>query len=626
MNAAAGLLSCSPQPAGTWIPLPDGRELAAKNGVLDKLRPIFDFVAGDRSPPPAPKHATAASSKPRAPRAPAQPRRQPGKNPNDSPMKAATKRSAVYPPAPDYDQMDVSMHDATPDNVTVVSEAFDDFDGAQYTDGSRKRRRLEEQPMTQADKEHQLWADELFDYFMLQEASMDSHSIPPQPPQHADLNRPIDDKGHTALHWAAAMGDMEVVKDLIRRGAAVDVPSKDGETPLMRAVLFTNSYDRQNMDKLAGLLIRTVAVQNWYGSTVFHHISNSTQRKSKYACARYYVDSILDKMNDILGSGDVERILNLQDQHGDTAITIAARNGARKCVRSLIGRGAAVDVPNNHNETADHLIVQLNRRRQERTSNQRQLSSSPFQSDGHNSMGAGGPVYPFMNGLSAMPGLDPMLSQSFAHTSQDGYRSEPALKIMSFIEPELGTKTRALAAAVDAEIAEKEAEQIDAERVLAERQLQIETLRRQRQELAAKESEQLSGIEDDDQLLTDLESHMREMQELLQQEEDDQLRDALSQEEQAQAESSSDDLLNDDEEEQVKQKLQMVKELHELVEQRKNLLKVITDNLSNAGIGDKQPEYKRLITGALNVREEDVENMLPEIVSELEDWQLETGA
>ena len=55
---------------GTWIPLHDGRMLAERNGVLEKMLPIFDFVPGDRSPPPAPKHATAASSRPKAQRAP----------------------------------------------------------------------------------------------------------------------------------------------------------------------------------------------------------------------------------------------------------------------------------------------------------------------------------------------------------------------------------------------------------------------------------------------------------------------------------------------------------------------------------------------------------------------------
>lgn len=54
--------------AGTWIPLPEGRALAEKNGVLDKLRVIFDFVPGDTTPPPAPKHSAAVSNKPKTSR------------------------------------------------------------------------------------------------------------------------------------------------------------------------------------------------------------------------------------------------------------------------------------------------------------------------------------------------------------------------------------------------------------------------------------------------------------------------------------------------------------------------------------------------------------------------------
>ena len=62
---------------GTWIPLGDGRNLAEKNGTLDRIIKIFDFVPGDRSPPPAPKHATAASNKPKTNRQPVPPRKPP---------------------------------------------------------------------------------------------------------------------------------------------------------------------------------------------------------------------------------------------------------------------------------------------------------------------------------------------------------------------------------------------------------------------------------------------------------------------------------------------------------------------------------------------------------------------
>src|SRR3954452_2690169 len=60
---------------GTWVPLTDGRALAEKNGILRKLSKIFDYVPGDRSPPPAPKHTTAASNRPKALKPPVQSRK-----------------------------------------------------------------------------------------------------------------------------------------------------------------------------------------------------------------------------------------------------------------------------------------------------------------------------------------------------------------------------------------------------------------------------------------------------------------------------------------------------------------------------------------------------------------------
>ena len=57
------------------MPLQDGRDLAQRNGILDKLLPILDYVPGDKSPPQAPKHTTAASTKPKAPKVTAASRR-----------------------------------------------------------------------------------------------------------------------------------------------------------------------------------------------------------------------------------------------------------------------------------------------------------------------------------------------------------------------------------------------------------------------------------------------------------------------------------------------------------------------------------------------------------------------
>ncbi|KAK4557086.1 Transcription factor mbp1 (MBF subunit p120) [Recurvomyces mirabilis] len=631
---------------GTWIPLDDGRTLAAKNGVLEQLRPIFDFVPGDRSPPPAPKHETAASSKPRAPRQAAQRK-----------VPAASMYQQQHHHQ-NYDQMDV--HEETPDNDTVASESqFDDYDMAPYTGGSRKRRRIEDH-MSQADREHQLWAEELLDYFMLQEdPSMDAMVLAPTPPGNVDINRPIDEKGHSALHWAAAMGDIEVVKDLIRRGASIDSQSKSGETPLMRSVIFTNSFDKRNMEKLASLLIRTVNMQEWSGSTVFHQIAGITQSKKKYECARYYMDCILSKMTETLSPGDVERVLNEQDRNGDTAITIAARYGARKCVRSLIGRNAAVDVMNLVGETADQLIVQLNHRRQERN---RQFSSSPFQAaEGSSRLHTiGGAVQaPSISGIANGIPFDPLIPHTSLTTVNAGngtlapssatipgrevYSSEVALTLTSSLLPTIITKTRSLASALDTEMADKDSEVREAERVIERRKAELEGLRRQSEEWTARDLELAAEVgEEEEELERVLAELTGECESLVESEEAATLADHVKAEDKKAAKSSSSPHLLSDSSEMdldphssayLERKLALARHLSSLQLQRKELIKTIVRNISLAGdVGagsdsarEKQRQYRRLITGALNVREEDVEGLLPEIVGELEDAEVVGG-
>ncbi|EMC98571.1 hypothetical protein BAUCODRAFT_30837 [Baudoinia panamericana UAMH 10762] len=596
---------------GTWIPLEDGKALAAKNGVLEKLMPIFSFVPGDRSPPPAPKHETAASTKPRAPRAPPQQRKAP--------------QAPMYQHAQDYERLDVRDGETMEDDAVASESQFDEYDmPQQYTGGSRKRRRVEEQ-LSQAEREHTLWGEDLLDYFMLQDGTMDAIPAYPPPPPNANLDRAIDEKGHNALHWGAAMADIEVVKDLIRRGASIDAQTKTGETPLMRSVIFTNSFDKRNMDKIAELLVRTVNMQEWLtGRTVFHQIANITQSKKKYDCARYYMDCILNKMVEVLSPDQVERILNEQDRDGDTAITIAARNGARKCVRSLIGRNAAVDIPNHSGETADQLIVQLNYRRQERN---RQLSSSPYQADGLPSATSGAvqPLndsIPFnslvphsslpINGISSQPNGAP----------SEVYRSEAALTLTTSVLPTVITKGRSMASAMDAQVADKDAEHQEAQRVHTMRNGELDAMRRQAEEYRVKEMEQTSGgIETDDQLLQALDELTRECEGLTEEEE----RFALGELIKANLSSPPHpdrNIAAEDHEAMIREKFLMAREITQLHHERRELIRALVQNVASASEGeDRHLMYKRLITGALNVREEDVEGMLPEIVNELEEWK-----
>jgi hypothetical protein len=231
--------------------------------------------------------------------------------------------------------------------------------------------------------------------------------------------------------------------------------------------------------------------------------------------------------------------------------------------------------------------------------------------------------------------IDPLISQQSLGGSRalehsaDIYRSEAALALSSSIMPVLFSKAKDLASSIDAEIAEKDAELAEAERVAALRRQEIDALKRQAEELRQKEAEAASrGDGRDEELLAELQELIAECEGLTEDEQDLALKELLSEEERALENAPHDDIMMDDDDEEdnsVNHKMMLVRELQDLMQQRKNLFKTIVQNLSVAGLGDKQGEYKRLITGALGVKEEDVENMLPEIVAELEDWQLDNG-
>lgn len=482
---------------------------------------------------------------------------------------------------------------------------------SQYSASSRKRKRGIDH-MSVEDTQHQLWADALLDYFVLLD-SEEGFVAPPEPPPGVNLDRAIDDKGHTAMHWAAAMGDHEVVKELIRRGARIDCGSNNLETPLMRAVMFTNNHDRQTMASMIRIFQPTVVRTDWFGSTVFHHIAATTSSSNKYPCARYYLDCIINKLSETWIPDEITRLLNAQDQNGDTAIMIAARHGARKCVRSLLGRNVNVDIPNKKGETADDLIRELNQRRRMH-GRPRQASSSPFAP----------PLEHRMNGhVGRMEDLTGSLSLPFPslniRDSQQTYRSQTASHLMTKVAPTLLEKCEELAAAYEAELQEKEAESVDAERVVKRRQAELEATRKQVSELIGLNNGlhiDLGDDEADRQQEEELRMLVEEAESLLEIEQMTELRRICASIPQNNTNSPLD----------LAEKMRLALLLHRAQMERQELVREVVGNLSVAGMGEKQGVYKSLIAKAIGEREEDIESMLPEILRELEEAETQERA
>ena len=197
------------------------------------------------------------------------------------------------------------------------------------------------------------FGDTMLEYFL-----SDHGVIPPiliNPVADLDVNVTIDDDGHSALHWAAAMGRIRVVKLLISAGADVYKTNKAGQTALMRAVHFANTYDTRKFAELYELLQRTTLNIDSFNRTVFHHIVDLAMTKGKTHAARYYMETALARLVDY--PKELADIINFQDSDGETALTMAARCRSKRLVKVLLDHGADPNIKNREGKSAEDYII-----------------------------------------------------------------------------------------------------------------------------------------------------------------------------------------------------------------------------------------------------------------------------
>ncbi len=361
----------------------------------------------------------------------------------------------------DYDNASQMNEDDTPDNVTVASVSYmaedDRYDMSHFSTGHRKRKR-EEMLQDMTEQQHAVYGDELLDYFLL--SRNEQPAIRPDPPTNFQPDWPIDTERHTALHWASAMGDVEVIKQLKRFGASLASQNIRAETPFMRSVNFTNCYEKQTFPVILKELFSTVDARDASGCTVIHHAAvMKSGRVTSHSCSRYYLENILNKMHESRSADDLQQLLDAQDNDGNTAMHLAAMRDARKCVRALLGRGASTDIPNHQGVRAEDLIKELNASKSKAARGPPQRSSSPFAPDSqrHNS---------FRDALSES---DSKLQASF--------RSEAANTVQSRITPLVLQKFQDLAQSYENELDEKEEAEKEARRILLNTQAELANLR-----------------------------------------------------------------------------------------------------------------------------------------------------
>lgn len=160
-----------------------------------------------------------------------------------------------------------------------------------------------------------------------------------------DVDIIIDDQGHTPLHLAASMARQHIVDSLVSSGADIHRGNYLGETALIRACLATANADAQTFHTLVAVLHPSIRTNDTARKTVIHHIVSLAGVKGRALAARYYLDQIFYWVAQ-QQAGDFKSLVDLQDEHGDTALNIAARVGNRSLVRTLLDVGANRILPN----------------------------------------------------------------------------------------------------------------------------------------------------------------------------------------------------------------------------------------------------------------------------------------
>jgi len=518
----------------------------------------------------------------------------------------------------DYPDGDLSEIEPLNSSVMESSPVYHDIHPMRIEDNDphnkknvgRKRKRdsiLESSPVPLEHRRRVAYSDELLDYFMTNE-----NGLPPfleNPPSDFDVNEVIDDEGHTAFHWAAAMGDLTVVELLLKAGADVQMVNKRGETPLMRAVLFTNNYDRKSFPRLVTILRDTIGHVDTFDSTVFHHIAVTTSSRNKILAAKYYCNVILLKLSETEPQGDIGLLLDRKDSDGNTALTIAAKNSARKLVQMMLAYHASPDILNIEGRTADEYISLYERNR--RTAVYHMSSSSPMQP--HD-------VAPQIQ-IQAMKYRPPSQQSAIAipikfalghsATVPQPHVSEAAIHATHKSIPLMAEKLEALATAFDTELRDKEEDLMQARGLYESMQNDISFCQAQNAELSASlgSDESLTSNLETTRKLTSLESQT--LKQAIERVQYYDLQKTVREQE-----SKIKKAITPSGEKEQKEQFEAAKQLIKAQYGRNQLVEKIMELYAQAGVGTKINDYRRLLQSALKM--DDVESLIPEILKSLE--------
>jgi len=169
-----------------------------------------------------------------------------------------------------------------------------------------------------------------------------------------DLDMPIDNAANTALHWAATLARVSLMRLLVSKGANMFRGNAAGQTPLMSAVSVNNSLDHSCFPETLEILAPLIELRDAQGRTILHHIAVTCAIKGRAASSKYYLEALLEYLvRSNIGASQavsfqdnypkpiglmrfMQEMVNARDKAGNTALNLAARIGNRNIISQLM--------------------------------------------------------------------------------------------------------------------------------------------------------------------------------------------------------------------------------------------------------------------------------------------------
>ena len=162
------------------------------------------------------------------------------------------------------------------------------------------------------------------------------------------MDIPLDSKGQTALHFAATLASLNLVSAFVNLGLNSPIRGNvDGESPLISTIQVTNSMEKGNFTELLTTwLYPNLWLYDNKQRSFLHHLA--LQSGKKLDSCKFYATKILQYViaNEKYLNQLVTKIVNLQDNDGNTSLHLAIENECKWFIKLLLLLNADVNLPN----------------------------------------------------------------------------------------------------------------------------------------------------------------------------------------------------------------------------------------------------------------------------------------